>query len=574
VSTSGATNGGRGAAARGRRSASATCLAVAFFAAATALAFAGVWRTSIFDVIAIATRSEPADPGPDWQSIVAADATLATWLVARNAYTLTHSPSHLFDSERCAPAANTLAFGEPVITLGVLGIPASVLTRDPIATYNLAVFSTFFLSAVAMYVLMVDWTRSRPAAVIAAILYAFGSERLASVTHIFIFDTLWVLFALYFFGRWLEHGRWRDALGLVVSVCLQLGTSLYPILASVLATLPIAFAIAARRGLSRIRATQALCVLLGVAVATYVIFSPVLTLRANSEILRRTEQHFAPWSWFLPGGVAGVTWTAAVLALAALWPQARVRDVSVRTLRWPVVAGALLAAAMAVGLFYPALSAVLPGLDVVRVPARIDTGYHLAMCLLAGLGAAALIHGFPRSATVLSAVLIAAAAVETVAASVVGGPVSTLRVAPAADDVELFRKLEAMGNTGPLLEIPLGDRNHEFVFQSPPRLLLSAYHHRRTSACYASFFPPGREELRRDALILPERAAVARLCASGFTTVIVHLASPRGQRAAEQLQAAGRDEHGSVRYLVANSSMAAFALVCDTADVSGARSAS
>jgi hypothetical protein len=107
------------------------------------------------------------------------------------------------------------------------------------------------------------------------------------------------------------------------------------------------------------------------------------------------------------------------------------------------------------------------------------------------------------------------------------------------------------------------------VFQSPPRILLSAYHHRRTSACYGSFFPPGRADLRLDALALPAPAAIARICALGFTTALVHLDSPRGQYVAEQLRRASQDASGAVRYLNETDSMIAFEL-CGAGTPAGA----
>src|SRR6185503_6284722 len=74
---------------------------------------------------------------------------------------------------------------------------------------------------------------------------------------------------------------------------------------------------------------------------------------------------------------------------------------------------------------YGALARVLPGLDAVRVPARVDTGYHLGMSLLAGIGAASLLERFPRRAPIATAVLVSAAVLETLvlaAGSTAAGP--------------------------------------------------------------------------------------------------------------------------------------------------------
>ena len=100
----------------------------------TAALFSGVWRGGIFEVIPIGARTPTGEERPASSSVVVTgDATLAAWLIPRNAYTLMHSPSRLFEGEHCAPAARTIAFGEPMITLGVLAIPYLLLTGDPIA---------------------------------------------------------------------------------------------------------------------------------------------------------------------------------------------------------------------------------------------------------------------------------------------------------------------------------------------------------------------------------------------------------------------------------------------------------
>jgi hypothetical protein len=200
----------------------------------------------------------------------------------------------------------------------------------------------------------------------------------------------------------------------------------------------------------------------------------------------------------------------------------------------------------------------------VRVPARLTTGYHLAVCLLAGFGAAWLFDNVPRGRGALVAIVLAAALIEVFATTRgTARRFETLVVAPDADALELFETLARMGNSGPILELPLGGSEKENVFKAPPRILMSAYHHRRTSACYGSFLPPGREELRRDALMLPTRAAAVRIRDRGFTTVIVHLDTAREEVKAQLLHDAAADPRSGIRYLASNDSMAAFELLAD-----------
>ena len=53
-------------------------------------------------------------------------------------------------------------------------------------------------------------------------------------------------------------------------------------------------------------------------------------------------------------------------------------------------------------------------------------------------------------------------------------------------------------------------------------VLLSAYHHRRTSACRATFPPPVVSQVRELSGLLPGPDGIRALGAMGFTTIVVH----------------------------------------------------
>ncbi len=89
---------------------------------------------------------------------------------------------------------------------------------------------------------------------------------------------------------------------------------------------------------------------------------------------------------------------------------------------------------------------------------------------------------------------------------------------PEDSTLDFYRTLEEMGNQGPLFEVPTD--------HSPQRaglaLLLSAYHHRRTSQCMGSFHPPSYETVRNLGTVMPGAEPLRELRAMGFTTVVVH----------------------------------------------------
>ena len=168
------------------------------------------------------------------------DQGFVAWLVSRNARTWTESPTRIFDGEICHPTSQSLALGEPALTLGVLAIPAWWLTGDPLWTYNSVVWILPLFSACMMFFVVKNWTGNAFAGGVAALLYGFHSARLSDPTHLYVPDTVWTLLALFFFRRWLLNGRWRDVCALGGAVSLQIGGSLYPLIAGAAVGLPFA----------------------------------------------------------------------------------------------------------------------------------------------------------------------------------------------------------------------------------------------------------------------------------------------------------------------------------------------
>jgi hypothetical protein len=151
-------------------------------------------------------------------------------------------------------------------------------------------------------------------------------------------------------------------------------------------------------------------------------------------------------------------------------------------------------------------------------------GVHLILCLLAGIGAAGLLGRVPPRLALASAwTLIGLAGLDTLRPSYLGlEPRIDYRMVelrPRDDELELFEALDASGDAGPLLEYPV---NHINFWKASRGLILSAYHHRPTSYCYNSFFPPEAREVERLGKALPGVAPLAALREMGFRTLVVH----------------------------------------------------
>jgi hypothetical protein len=214
------------------------------------------------------------------------------------------------------------------------------------------------------------------------------------------------------------------------------------------------------------------------------------------------------------------------------------------------------------------LARILPGLQTVRLPGEFALAAREILCILAGLGAAALLRCVPgRWATPAAALLILAAFAETLRPPLPGlsslEPFAALRIRPSEETLAFYDELARKGNLGPLLELPIDRSNRGYTFrQAPMQQLLTAYHHRRTSGCYVSFIPQQVRELAPLSDELPAIAAIDRARDLGFTTVVVHHGSrvPAGREIAQRFRRAREPEQARLEPIANGPNMTAYAL--------------
>ena len=92
------------------------------------------------------------------------------------------------------------------------------------ATYNLTMLLLPWLSALAMYLLVVAWTGVPAAGIAAGLLYGFHASKLGNVVHPFAEDTAWTVFGMLFLSRFFAKGRARDG---VVAAVFQRGAKFH-----------------------------------------------------------------------------------------------------------------------------------------------------------------------------------------------------------------------------------------------------------------------------------------------------------------------------------------------------------
>lgn len=531
-----------------------------------------------------------------WPEASQFDLRFSVGLTARNAQTLLRRPHRLFDLEACHPAERALVLGEPLVTPGLLAAPLHLVARDPVLTFNLLMLLLPVVSAWAMYLVVREWTGLPAAAIAAGLLFGFHSLKLGDVTHYYVWDNAWTLLLLLFAQRVAAGGSWRDGIALGLAGALQMGESFYPLLAAILLALPVAGWLIVAHGVRWIRRGPTLTAVAIALLAALAIFHPYLLAREEGLIgAPEATQRYIAFAWLRPGQVFFPGWLLLAGAAAALG-LGRSRTVPAlggRDPRWAVLAGGALCLVFSTGgttgdvLNYLAtggdpppvlpnpwdlLMGIVPGLEVVRAPAALLSGAHLALCLLAGVGLAGLLRIVPERARGRAGALLAAAVFAMLLpparldgqARLQRAPV---RIRPDEAQLEFFAALAKAGNAGPILELPMQLSD---LSRRSGSVLLVAYHHRRTSACYNSFVPAGVEAAWQLGGQLPDPEAVQALRKLGFTTVVVHhpREAPFGLLLRKRLDAA-TDEDALARVL-ATPALSAFAVLPGSATPPGA----
>ena len=483
--------------------------------------------------------------------VIHSDQSFLTWQTQRNARALLTRPWAFFDSGHCHPTPNALAHTGPLLSMGVLAIPPTLLGANPVLTFNLVLVAMALLSVWAMYWVVREWTGQPAAGLIAGILYAFHPVTMRNVVHPHIEDTSWILIGLVFATRWLARGRWRDALGLAICLVLQLGASFYSLLGASLVCVPFAGWSATQFKEPHRRALQ-LGVVVGIVLAASAfLFLPYLGASERGELRVISQAYFAPLPLYAPGEKLFFGWLCLGFALIGLLTPTRFLPRSQEVARAPrtlwalgillvvlVAAGPMLPSAPSVDL-WAALARLVPGMDRVRAPIRVVIGAHLGLCILAGYGAAALIRMLQqpwlrRYRRGILVVCVCCVWLATLHPPVLGfeprHATGMLRIVPDESVRSFHADLANVDGDGPIFEMPLAREDGRVVWGATLPWLFDAYvHGRRTSACF------GSRVFDRSALAdaeqgLPDPDAIRTLANMGFTTIVVHHEGLDGRR--------------------------------------------
>jgi hypothetical protein len=370
------------------------------------------------------------------------DALLNVWITAWDGHQLLSDPLHLFDANIFAPYPRTLAYSELLLGNGLLALPITAATGNPVLGYNVALLLSFILSGWGTYLLVLRLTRSPGGAIVAGIIFAFSAYRMTNLAQAQLLTTQWMPFALLALHLLIHRPRPRHVVTFVLFFCLQALSSFY--YAILLALAVLAFVVwellfgdfgsrqvgrQSVRGWFADRRTMLAALVVAAFCCVLIVLPFALPyFQVQRELgFERTLADNEPFSASLrqymmvpPGSVIHGRWLPSddtpiaggypvdalfpgiVALMLGGWGLIRGRG----SIRWffvlLIMASTLLSfgprlylapgqpAGLDIALPYAWLYTLLPGFKALRAPVRFDALAMLALAVLAGYGAAAL----------------------------------------------------------------------------------------------------------------------------------------------------------------------------------------
>jgi hypothetical protein len=456
-----------------------------------------------------------------------ADVYLVMWALTWVAHTLFTAPWHLFHANAFYPSTSSLAYSEHFLGFQPLFAPVYWLSGNPVLALNLLMMANQFLCATTTYLFARRFV-GPPAALVGGFFAAFCAWRYVAVYHFHVFVICYLPLVLLLTARWLEAGRWRDAILLAIVLTLQLLSGFYVAYASMIAWSAFLAVTLPRRRASRLGGL----VLAGLAAtaAVAVVSLPYLRLRALGLIPSYDAESAVPpgvlaapamFSRYLrEEGMGSVGYVLAAVGILAPW----------RTLGAPraiglalVAAGTLVAAGprldvgpLHVPTLYPLLVTWVPGFSTIRVPARFAVIVQLGFALLAAVGVERLVGRQRRAIAWGAAVAVVLAALLRM------GPLAPLRLErqPVGDAVPpVYEWLRSHGEGKAVLELPPVP-----VDEAARRMFLSTTHWLPIVGGYSAYPPGVMAYVEWVAGELPEeRAARALVDTVDVGWIVVHL---------------------------------------------------
>jgi hypothetical protein len=457
------------------------------------------------------------------------DPLFSMWRIGWVTHQIVRDPAHLFDANIFHPETLTLTLSDPMILTAIVSAPLLALGIHPIVAYNLVFLAAFWLSGLAVYLLVEPLAGSARAAFIAGLAYACAAFRFDHYSHLELQMTWWMPLGLLALHRFLSTGRWAYAVGCALAAVAQLYSSMYFAVFFLLyaAAVGSALLLLHRPAIRPLLLPAAVSILLTAAAAAplaraFLAAQPMKGERGITEVTYysavpadfvRANRLSALWSDRLPGAgpERALFPGAAPLALSSigLFPP-------LSSMQLAYAVGLVVSADGSLGLnglTYPYLYRWFAPIRGLRVPARFIAIVSLTLSILAGFGARRILRrGRPgRQAHIVFAILVVVVVVDAWPA---------LRLTPAFREPPAVYEVVKNTPGAILAEFPLP---YDEV-QNIPYMYFSLWHQARLVNGYSGFIPMSYADFTKDVAGFPAADAIDALERRGVTHVTVNCA--------------------------------------------------
>ena len=503
------------------------------------------------------------------------DGQFSIWNVSWVAHALVTPGVAVYDANIFHPHRGTLAYSEPNLGAGVLGVPAYLLTRNPYAAHNTAVLISLTMTVVGMYLLARRLTSSPEASLIAAIVFAFCPFFFARTSHIQLMMTAPLPFTLLALHRFVDSVTVGRALALGLAIGVQaLFCAYYGVLIGLITGLGLlVFSVA--RGYWRQPRWWGLC-LLAAAVSVLIVlpfFLPFINLQEDTGFQRELQEassYSADWRSYFASSASAHDWmlrflgrwrevlfpgfTALILGMCGIVFSLRSgTSMARKSAGWGagttsfylfmLVMTVWASLGPAAGL-YSVLYQTVPVFSLLRAPARFGIAVTLALAVFVALAASTLLGRLaPRGRRWATAGLLVFVVVE----------LSTEIPYIPARDVPRAYKVLAAADPGPVAEFPFYHQPQD-RFRHSLYMIGSTAHWLPLLNGYSDYTPP--DFIEGGALLekFPNPEGLAWLRARATRYVVFHLGlygDDDERRLLERIEAHAADlkpkfVHGSV----------------------------
>jgi hypothetical protein len=455
------------------------------------------------------------------------DPLFSIWRLAWIAHQLVRDPLHLFDGNMFYPERFTLAYSDSMLLPAVTAAPLLWLGADTVTVYNLFLLATFVLAGVAMYALVRALTGHRPAALVAAVAFAFYPFRFEQYGHFELMFCFWMPLVLLALHRTLARGRIRDGVLTGAALAGQMFSSMY--FGIFLAAYLVPFWAVVAVGWGRVR-RGIVPLVVGVVLAGAVVAPLAIPYAKVRQTVgeRKTDEvgfYSATPQSYLRAHPSRATYEALVgqrqperelfpgilvilLALVALWPP-----LSPSRMAYGLGLIATFEASLGMnGYLYPFLYRWVPAFHGLRVPARLSMLVGFSLAVLAGYGIARL----SRSLRTPSRWLLAALA--SIVMLVESRPLLPF-VHVSTEPNPIYAWFDGRP-PAVVAELPPG--NHETLDIEFGYLYASTFHWQRLVNGSSGFTPPSYWDFADAVVGFPDDRAMALLAQRGVDYVLVH----------------------------------------------------